>query len=299
MKRIPIVIDTDPGVDDFFCMALACAYDETLDLRAICTMGGNHHTDVTTQNALDILALFGKDNIPVARGADSYLTELFAEPMTQFHGENGLGNITIPKSNRMVDLLPAWDKLYAEALRAEGDLILVAVAPLTNVAIALKKYPDLPNYLKKIVMMGGTTGHGNITPYAEANVGHDAEAAALVFACGVPVDMIGLNVTTACPIRDETFLHYGIRMNPTIRNIMEELIRFRNGEAMHDAVALATLLDDSIMHWEIGSVHVELTDVLRKGQTLLRPDAAGIHRVAVQVDSDRYNSAIAGMLRHL
>ena len=74
MNRIPLVIDTDPGVDDFFCLALACTYDDVFDLKGVCSMGGNHYTDVTTQNALNILSLFGRDDVPVARGADRYLT---------------------------------------------------------------------------------------------------------------------------------------------------------------------------------------------------------------------------------
>ena len=299
MKRIPIVIDTDPGVDDFFCLALGCVYDDVFDLRAVCSMGGNHYTDVTTQNALDILALFNKENIPVARGADRYLTEEFDEPVVQFHGKNGLGNIILPKSNQTPDSLAAWDKLYEEAVRAEGELVLVTVAPVTNVAMALEKYPDLPKYLKKIVMMGGSIGKGNITPYAEANVGHDAEAAEKVFTCGVPVDMIGLNVTKICPIVPETFTKYGSKMNQNIRDIFEGLIRFRNGEAMHDAIAIATLLDEGFMQWQKGTVHVELIDEIHKGQTVLHPDSNGIHRVAVEVDTERYNAVIGGMLERL
>ena len=198
MERIPIVIDTDPGVDDFFCLALACAYRDRLDLRAVCTVGGNHNTDVTTQNALDILALLGCESVPVARGADRYLTAEFGPPVVHCHGENGLANVTLPRSPRSPDPLSAWDKLYAEAVAAGGELVLVTVGPMTNTAMALARHPDLPRRLKKIVVMGGSIGGGNITPYAEANVGHDAEAAAQVFGCGVPIDMVGLNVTSRC-----------------------------------------------------------------------------------------------------
>ena len=91
MKRIPIIVDTDPGVDDFFCLAIAAAYDELFDLRAVTTIGGNNTTDVTTRNALDILKLFHREDVPVARGADSYLKEPFGEPVAKFHGENGIG----------------------------------------------------------------------------------------------------------------------------------------------------------------------------------------------------------------
>lgn len=97
MERIPIVIDTDPGIDDFFCLALACAYSDRLDLRAVTTMGGNNHTDVTTQNALNILSLFRTD-VPVARGADRYLEAEFGAPAAKCHGSNGVGDLILPQS---------------------------------------------------------------------------------------------------------------------------------------------------------------------------------------------------------
>ena len=175
MERIPIVIDTDPGIDDFFCLALACAYSDRLDLRAVTTMGGNNHTDVTTQNALNILSLFRTD-VPVARGADRYLEAEFGAPAAKCHGVNGVGNLVLPQSDRTPDDLPAWDKLYEIAKAAQGELVLVTVAPLTNIALALQKHPDLPHWIKKIVMMGGSIGRGNITPYVEANAGHDPAA---------------------------------------------------------------------------------------------------------------------------
>ena len=154
MERIPIVIDTDPGIDDFFCLALACAYSDRLDLRAVTTMGGNNHTDVTTQNALNILSLFRTD-VPVARGADRYLEAEFGAPAAKCHGSNGVGDLILPQSDRTPDDLTAWDKLYEIAKAAQGELVLVTVAPLTNIALALQKHPDLPHWIKKIVMMTG------------------------------------------------------------------------------------------------------------------------------------------------
>ena len=148
MERIPIVIDTDPGIDDFFCLALACAYSDRLDLRAVTTMGGNNHTDVTTQNALNILSLFRTD-VPVAQGADRYLEAEFGAPAAKCHGSNGVGDLILPQSDRTPDALPAWDKLYEIAKAAQGELVLVTVAPLTNIALALQKHPDLPHWIKK------------------------------------------------------------------------------------------------------------------------------------------------------
>ena len=114
--------------------------------------------------------------------------------------------------------------------------MLVTVAPLTNVAMALQRHPDLPRYLKKIVTMGGSTTVGNISPYAEANVGHDAPAARLVFESGIPLDMVGLNVTKPCPIRPDIFDRCSPTPDGPIETVMRRLIAFRNGEAMHDAI---------------------------------------------------------------
>ena len=299
MDRIPLIIDTDPGVDDFFCLALACTYDDVFDLKGVCAMGGNHYTDVTTQNALNILSLFGRDDVPVARGADRYLTEEFKEPAAKFHGENGLGNVTIPTSGRRAGPLPAWEMLYETAKACEGGLVLVTVAPLTNVAMALQRHPDLPRYLKRIVTMGGSTTVGNISPYAEANVGHDAPAAKIVFESGVPLDMVGLNVTKTCPIRPDVFTRCSPAPDGYIETVMQQLIAFRNGEAMHDAIAISTLIDDRMAAWDRGSIQVITDDLVHMGQTVLHPAQDGICRAAAAVDHDRYDAVIGGMLRRL
>ena len=297
MERIPIVIDTDPGIDDFFCLALACAYSDRLDLRAVTTMGGNNHTDVTTQNALNILSLFRTD-VPVARGADRYLEAEFGAPAAKCHGSNGVGNLVLLQSDRTPDDLPAWDKLYEIAKAAQGELVLVTVAPLTNIALALQKHPDLPHWIKKIVMMGGSIGRGNITPYVEANAGHDPAATKLVFESGIPIDMVGLSITLGCPIRPDVFERYIPAQRGGFREIMEALIRFRSGEAMHDAVAISTLLDDRLMTWQTGEITVELAPPERSGQTVLHPSEHADMRAAVAVDCAdimKYYGAMTGL----
>lgn len=147
----------------------------------------------------------------------------------------------------------------------------MTVAPLTNIALALQKHPDLPHWIKKIVMMGGSIGRGNITPYVEANAGHDPAATKLVFESGIPIDMVGLSITLGCPIRPDVFERYIPAQRGGFREIMEALIRFRSGEAMHDAVAISTLLDDRLMTWQTGEITVELAPPERSGQTVLHP----------------------------
>ncbi len=294
MKKTPIIIDTDPGIDDFFCLALGLSYEDVFDLKAVTTMGGNNYTEVTTANAIDIVHLFKKE-VPVAMGAESYLKEAFEEPVWQHHGHNGLADAQIPHCAGTPDPLRAWDKIAQVAEECAGELVLVTVAPLTNIALALQKYPQLPSQIRKIVMMGGSTEAGNITPYAEANIGHDAWAADIVFRSGIPVDMVGLNVTLKCPLPREIFDPISEKLDPVIRGTMQTMIDFRKGEPMHDAVAIASLIDEKILEFLPADVTVETENGERIGQTVVKENSGANTRVAVKADLPRYYNVIAGM----
>lgn len=296
MNRIPIIIDTDPGVDDFFCMAIGCAFDELFDLRAITTIGGNNLTDVTTRNALDILHLFKRDDVKVARGVDKYLTRDFDEPVAKFHGANGLGNVELERSTEAVDELAAWDKIYEETKLSNGELVLVTVGPETNLAMAFNKYPDLKGMIRKIVVMGGSLDKGNVTEYGEANIWHDAEAARIVFETGIPIDMVGLNVTRQAPLRKDIF--EGIDdADETVKDVMLRLIEFRNEEAMHDAIAISALVSDEVMIWKDAHTSVIDGDDIKRGMTVADYDREPNSRVAVGINIDKYYEVIREMIR--
>ncbi|MBR4461048.1 MAG: nucleoside hydrolase [Erysipelotrichaceae bacterium] len=296
-NRIPILVDTDPGVDDFFCIALACAFPELFDVKAICTIGGNNTTDVTTANALNILKLLEREDIPVARGADSYLTEEFSEPVEKFHGRNGLGNVEIPAADRTADPLPAYEKIYQVAKECNGELIVVTVGPETNLALAFEKHPDLSSLIKKIVVMGGTTDKGNVTEYAEANIWHDAPAAKIVFESGVPIDMIGLNVTRQAPLRQEIFDGI-VEVREDVKEVMSGLINFRNEEAMHDSIAFASLLNDKIFTWLDAYTYVIADHSEHHGQTVIEEDKERLNsRVAIGIDTEAYYRVMKDMIR--
>ena len=296
-KRIPIIIDTDPGVDDFFCIAIGCAFSELFNLRAITTIGGNNLTDVTTRNALDILKLLHREDVPVARGADSYLTRDFDEPVARFHGANGLGNVEIPHSDRLIDPLPAWDKIYEQAKLFPGKLIIVTVGPETNLALAFNRYPDLKKLIAKIVVMGGSLDKGNVTEYGEANIWHDAEAAKIVFASGVPIDMVGLNVTRTAPLKQSIFEGINDPVREDVKDVIRKLIDFRNGEAMHDAIAISSLVSDDVMIWKDAYTYVVDGDVYNRGQTVAAYDAEKKNsRVAVGIHLDAYYQIMKDMI---
>jgi inosine-uridine nucleoside N-ribohydrolase len=296
MSQIPIIIDTDPGVDDFFCIALGCAFSDVFNLRAITTIGGNNSTDVTTQNALDILKLFRRSEVPVARGAGRYLCQEFGVPVIKFHGINGLGNAYIDHSDARIDHYKAWDKIYREAVMYDGELVVVAVGPETNLAMAFSKYPQLPSKLKKIVIMGGTLTTGNVSEYAEANIYHDAEAAKIVFESGVPIDMIGLNVTRQAPLT-KAILDDITDCDPKIKDVMLELIRFRHEEAMHDAIAISSMISDDIITFKDAYTHIIDGNVEKRGMSVAEYDKVPNSRVAVDINVEEYYRIMREMLR--
>lgn len=296
MSQIPIIIDTDPGVDDFFCIALGCAFSDVFNLRAITTIGGNNSTDVTTQNALDILKLFRRSEVPVARGAGRYLCQEFGIPVIKFHGINGLGNAYIDHSDARIDHYKAWDKIYREAVMYDGELVVVAVGPETNLAMAFSKYPKLPSMLKKIVIMGGTLTTGNVSEYAEANIYHDAEAAKIVFESGVPIDMIGLNVTRQAPLT-KAILDDITDCDPKIKDVMLELIRFRHEEAMHDAIAISSMISDDIITFKDAYTHIIDGNVEKRGMSVAEYDKVPNSRVAVDINVEEYYRIMREMLR--
>ncbi len=295
---IPLILDTDPGVDDFFCFAMVCAFREVFDLKAVTAMGGNNTTSVTSKNAQRILNLF-HCKVPVSYGADSYLTEPFGEPVVSAHGHNGLGEAEIPDPGLPLDPLRAWDKIHEEAEENEG-LQLLTVAPLTNVAMALIRYPDLKRKIFGITMMGGSQLVGNVTPYGEANVTHDVFAAEKVFESGIPITMIGLDITSRCVISLDEFEEMSEGLNPKVRSIMRQLIAFRHGEAMHDAVAAAAMADPGFLKFRNAKARIEMASTLSYGRVWLEDteEETGF-RYAYEVDVPAYRKIFAKMISSL
>ena len=242
-KSIPIWFDTDPGVDDAMAMALLFAIPE-YDVKGVSAVAGTVELDKTFENARNLVAFFGRKDVPVYKGA---ARPLFREPRTAtfVHGENGLGNMTLPASDAPVEKKPAWDALYEAAKAAEGELVLVAVGPLTNVALALSKYGSLGKLLKEIVIMGGSASWGNASPAAEANIFCDAEAASTVFQSGVPITMCGLDMTLKTTMSPAELDKMG-ELNPTakfLRDAAQHGLSYSqahgvDGMALHDPTAV-------------------------------------------------------------
>lgn len=192
-RLIPVWIDTDTGVDD--AVALLCAFQlDHLLIKGISAVAGNVGHDRTFVNARNVCSLAKKEDIKVYPGAHKPLM-IDLQDAAFVHGKDGLGGAIIPESKAIVEEKKAWDALYEAALEAKGNLEIVAVGPLTNIAISLYKHPDLTQYVKRILIMGGAAMGGNCTPCSEFNIHTDPHAAETVFKCGIPIVMFGLDVT--------------------------------------------------------------------------------------------------------
>lgn len=189
------VIDTDPGVDDALAIFLALASSE-IDVVGITTIFGNAPTSMTMKNALSLLEIAGCEDISVAMGAAKPLSSKYLGPVTRVHGHDGQGNSNITAPSRNPIDTSASDWLYDLATANPGELTILALGPLTNLALAVERHPDLPELIDEIVVMGGNAlVPGNATPASEANMLNDPEAADIVFGQSWSAVMIGLDVT--------------------------------------------------------------------------------------------------------
>lgn len=198
-----IILDTDPGIDDAQAIAFAIAHPD-IELLGLTTVFGNAEVDITTRNALHILDVFGQPQIPVARGASDPLTQARYPAPDFVHGIDGLGNIDIKQPSTAPISESAAEFIVRMASEQPGEITLVAIGPLTNIAQAVNLDPTLPGKVKSLVVMGGSVSHpGNVTPLAEANFFNDPHAADLVFSHDWPATIIGLDVTLQTVLRDQ------------------------------------------------------------------------------------------------
>jgi inosine-uridine nucleoside N-ribohydrolase len=289
----PIVIDCDPGHDDAIAILLALASPE-VELRGITTVAGNQTLEKTTRNALKILELAGRTDIPVATGADRPLVREL-RTAAHVHGESGLEGPDLPEPTTKVVDAHAAD-LLAELL--EPGVVLVPTGPLTNVALLLERHPDVKP--ERIVWMGGAIAEGNVTPAAEFNAFVDPEAAARVFASGIEVTLIGLDITHKALF---TRAHAD-RLRGTGRagKVVAELSdffqifhesRYRfDGSPIHDALAVAEVIDPSLVTTVECNVEIETASQWCDGRTVVDrwnvTDGPRNCRAGIDVDAERF-----------
>ncbi|MBR2671126.1 MAG: nucleoside hydrolase [Oscillospiraceae bacterium] len=267
MNKIPVVFDSDPGVDDFFAWMLLNSCD-MFDIKAVCTVPGNNTLETVTDNAKGIYKLFRMSGTRLAEGANTHMIKPVDVPKGA-HGPTGLGTVKLDSSGVDLDEKKAWDVLYEEAVKAKGELQIIAVGPLTNLGIAFFKYPDLKSLIKRIVIMGGSTTTGNMGPFGEANICHDSHAADIVFKTEIPIVMVGLNALPPCAMtREQAEELMPDDLNPEIRKVCLELLEYRQGFPLCDAVTVASIMDDNFAQWVDCTVDIETRSPLTTGMTV-------------------------------
>ena len=288
---IPILLDCDPGHDDAIALLLALASPE-VELVGVTTVHGNQTLEKTTDNALRVLALVGREDVPVAMGANRPLVRA-PHVAAHVHGDSGLDGPELPPRASEPVEQHAVDFLVE---RVGPDTVLVPVGPLTNVALAL----DRGIRPARIVLMGGAIAEGNMTPAAEFNIWADPEAAARVFASGLDVTMIGLDVTHGAlltPAWAERFRGAG-RIGTFVAELVDFFKQYHartygwDGAPIHDAVALAHSFRDGIVRTEYLNVEVETQSELTRGRTVVdrwhRTDRSPNAHVGVDIDSGAF-----------
>jgi inosine-uridine nucleoside N-ribohydrolase len=293
-----ILFDCDPGHDDAIALMLALGSPE-LQLLGLTTVAGNQTLEKTTANAIRVLDHLGRGDVPVAAGAPRPLVRE-RRVAAEVHGETGLDGPDLPAPSRPPQPEHAIDWI-AETLSAQPPgVTLVATGPLTNVALALSRYPQLQAKLERIVLMGGAIGLGNVTPAAEFNIWADPEAARRVFSSELEVTMVGLDVTHAALLTDSHVARFsdGSRAG----RLVADLYRFYaehhkrsfgwDGVPVHDAVAIAHVIDASLLQTKRCGVVVDTGGELSRGRTYVDFwGKAGWEprcQVACGIDSERF-----------
>jgi purine nucleosidase len=306
-----LVIDVDTGIDDALALLYACA-EPNAHVLGVSTVVGNVSLEAATRNTRAVLALAGRSDIPVWPGSATPLSN-FAADARVVHGETGLGYAVLPEPTPAEQGAHAVDAIVGAARAHAGRLILVATGPLTNIALAVMREPELPRLLKRFVIMGGAYREpGNVTPSAEFNIWHDPEAARIIFRAfggpgGTPVMAIGLDVThkTTFDPSDLAALEArsaGQPLAPALTRFIQDAsghyfdrMEKRRGKrilVMHDPLALAVALDLTLVATRKVAVDVETAGRLTTGATIAdwRGDWGRLANteVALSVDAERF-----------
>jgi purine nucleosidase len=296
-----VILDVDTGIDD----ALSIIYgveSKKLDFLGITAVSGNVPLSMTEKNTRKVLKLIGREDIHVYPGADR---PLIREPQFEYdvHGTDGIGNaldeMEIEERN---DAMFAPDFIIEQAEKYQGELTLIHVGPLTNLALALRKEPRLSEWVKEVIVMGGlvsNAGKGNTLPTSEFNIFADAEAASIVFHAGMEVTLVSLDVTTQTyltlehieRLKGTKYYDFVLKSTEVYRNYSESLYG-TNGCSLHDPLTIGYFIDRTYLETEKHFVDVETMSSLSYGQTIC--DFRGLYgkepnvNICTSVDADRF-----------
>lgn len=275
-----VIIDCDPGIDDTLALFLAMKSPE-LNIKLITTAPGNVSVDDTTCNALNIVALAGK-KIPVAKGWNSPLKREVVSS-EEVHGDNGLGGVELPVSGEKALEGEARDHIYTVFNALEGDVELITMAPLTNIARFLTAYPEMKKKMKRITVMGGTSGRGNMSPWAEFNIFADPHSARVVFDSGIEITLCSLDVTEKALLLIEDIEKLRNSSDKAKHLLGEmaityfEVYKKRNGlgAALHDPLTVAYVIKPELFTTKKARVDVITEEGEEFGRTVVTHSPMG------------------------
>ncbi len=316
MAKRKMILDLDTGVDDALAIAYALA-DPEVDLIGIVSSYGNNLLDVCAENSLKLLELLGHTDIPVFKGLPHSCTTDHFDVMQvskDIHGDNGIGDVELPAPSRALEEQSGVD-FYIEAAHKYGkDLIIIPTGPMTNLAAALKKDPEIADLIGNVTFMGGAlTVEGNVTPVAEANINQDPKAADEVMKSNLPLTMVGLDVTLRTLLtKNETkqWRELGTASGKAFADITDFYIDAyynldidKRGCALHDPLAVGVGIDQSF----VSTISLFMKVVYQEGPYYGRTigDNAKLNdpnpnvKVAVNVDKERYLKAFMDRLNKL
>ncbi|GIF26321.1 pyrimidine-specific ribonucleoside hydrolase RihA [Paractinoplanes tereljensis] len=305
-----MILDCDPGHDDALALLLA-AGDARVRLLGVTTVAGNQTLEKTTRNALKMLALAGVADVPVAAGCDRPLVgELTVAE--DIHGSSGLDGPDLDVPVGEVEEVHAVELMRRLITGSAEPVTLIATGPLTNVALLLRTHPEVIPNVRRVVFMGGSTERGNTTPYGEFNIVTDPEAADIVLRAGLPTTMIGLNVTHQALATAEIIAEFRA-MDTRLGTICAELMTFFASTyrrefgfehpPVHDPIAVAAVLDPSLVRTVPAPVAVELNGTHTRGATVVdlhhRTGGPSNVDVAVGLDVDAFWRLLMTAVRHV
>ena len=300
MDKKPVIIDCDTGTDDAIAI-VAALYSPELDIRAFTTVAGNVGLEHTSRNTINLVRYLGFDT-KVAIGAPRPILRAgYIHSGDNTHGDTGLGTLTLPNCCQPFHSKNAVETIYEEAQKANGSLELIPTGPLTNIAHAVMVHPDLKDMVKRITFMGGAMYGGNVTTSAEFNIWADPEAAKIVFASGIPLTMVGLDVTLKAvllPDDEAKIRQIGSKAAIFTADMLAFMFKRLGGGGedaiMHDALAVGVCVDPSMVQTNHYFVDCECDGQYTSGHTFVA--ATRIFRqepnchVAEELDLPRFKS---------
>lgn len=274
-EKIKVIMDCDPGIDDGIALAYAAAHQDEIELLAVTTFAGNQTIDKVTKNALELVDFYGL-KVPVARGQERPLVKevIHAE---EFHGETGLGHCVLPETGTKAasDNAVFFIREILDDLPEGQQVTFIETAPMTNLALLLRVFPEVKDKIRRIVFMGGAVKGGNVTPAAEFNIYADPEAAKIVFEAGIPLGMCGLDATMKCNLTRNQIMKLCQSGNPVARAcgdmagyVLENSSKYRCVASIHDAVPFMYLLHPEFFKMEKAILDVDCSDGAGRGAML-------------------------------